>query len=396
MRATLHSLICSIATLCGAVGAQTFVVDASGGPGANFTSITAAVAAVPDGSRLVVRPGNYQSFEIDGIGLWILADPGTTVSGTTTIRNTQSQQTVVLRGIEFDAITPGESKLLWVTDCAGPVVLSTISMPDSMPAIPIGASYWASPSGLLVQQCSQLVVRACELTSTKLIFCNSVIESCILRGQAGTPTGGIPAPAHEGLLVSNGTADIFGGTEIVGGDGLPSLGDYMGLQISSATVRMRSGLISPGNGVGATPSWTVVALSGTLRVDPAVAIITTGLPAVLGGALYVDLPEVTSFDAPPGGTMQAAAWATPGDIVALFAGELGPRMLVAGLPDPFWFDPAVVGLMTLGVQTTTGPVLASLDVPNTPNLRGAELMWQAVVAGPDGLRMSNPSLALVQ
>ncbi|MBK8978262.1 MAG: hypothetical protein IPM29_20350 [Planctomycetes bacterium] len=36
--------------------AQTFVVDAAGGPGAHVTSIAAPVAAVPDDSALQVRP----------------------------------------------------------------------------------------------------------------------------------------------------------------------------------------------------------------------------------------------------------------------------------------------------------------------------------------------------
>ena len=38
--------------------AQTFIVDASNGPNANFTSIVAAVSAVPDGATLVVLAGN--------------------------------------------------------------------------------------------------------------------------------------------------------------------------------------------------------------------------------------------------------------------------------------------------------------------------------------------------
>lgn len=43
----------------GNLSTQTFIVDASNGPGTNFTSISAAITAVPDGAVLDVRAGLY-------------------------------------------------------------------------------------------------------------------------------------------------------------------------------------------------------------------------------------------------------------------------------------------------------------------------------------------------
>jgi len=59
--------------------AQTYVVDAQNGPGANFVEISQAVATVPDGAVLVVRPGAYQGFAINGKSIAVLGSGSVTV-----------------------------------------------------------------------------------------------------------------------------------------------------------------------------------------------------------------------------------------------------------------------------------------------------------------------------
>lgn len=46
--------------LCALMPAQTYVVAAAGG--GNFTDLPQAVAAVPSGATLHVKPGNYTGF----------------------------------------------------------------------------------------------------------------------------------------------------------------------------------------------------------------------------------------------------------------------------------------------------------------------------------------------
>ncbi len=59
-RSNFTSPLCAVLTApTSGLAAQAYVVDVNGGAGANFTSITAAVAAVPDGAILRVRPGDY-------------------------------------------------------------------------------------------------------------------------------------------------------------------------------------------------------------------------------------------------------------------------------------------------------------------------------------------------
>lgn len=49
--------------------AQTFVVDASNGPGTDYTSLATATAAAPSGSTLRIRAGSYAGFVIDAKSL---------------------------------------------------------------------------------------------------------------------------------------------------------------------------------------------------------------------------------------------------------------------------------------------------------------------------------------
>src|SRR5262245_22482850 len=79
---------------------QTFVVDAGNGPGANFTSIAAAIAAVPDGATLLVRAGTYAPFTVDAKGLTILGDPGVVVGGSVAVRNIAAGQAVTIRELQ--------------------------------------------------------------------------------------------------------------------------------------------------------------------------------------------------------------------------------------------------------------------------------------------------------
>lgn len=82
--------------LAASLPAQTFIVDANGGAGSQFTSIS---AAVPDGATLLVRPGAYLAFTISGKGLSILAEPSVYVLGTTTVQNAASASPVALPGL---------------------------------------------------------------------------------------------------------------------------------------------------------------------------------------------------------------------------------------------------------------------------------------------------------
>lgn len=106
MEVALHSALRSSVTLlfAFAVPAQTFIVDAASGPGTSFTDLPPAIAAVPDGAILLVRPGSYGPIALDGKGLSILATapgvllaPGGTAIHVQTLSATQA---FTLRGVQ--------------------------------------------------------------------------------------------------------------------------------------------------------------------------------------------------------------------------------------------------------------------------------------------------------
>jgi hypothetical protein len=71
--------IAFVDNLAAGASTQTFIVDASGGPGTAFVDLPVAVAAVPDGAVLDVRPGVYTPFAVANKSLTIVvADPNTT------------------------------------------------------------------------------------------------------------------------------------------------------------------------------------------------------------------------------------------------------------------------------------------------------------------------------
>ena len=86
-------------TMSSLVAAQTFVVDAAGGPGSQFVDLPTAVATVPDGATLVVRSGIYVGVAITQKSLTILADPGMFAFGGIYVRDLLATQWVVIRNV---------------------------------------------------------------------------------------------------------------------------------------------------------------------------------------------------------------------------------------------------------------------------------------------------------
>jgi hypothetical protein len=124
----------ALVLLCGAPSsAGVLVVDGSGAPGTDFTSLQSAIDAAASGDVLLVRTGNYGGITVDGKGLTIVADEGATVNlgpdflSESIVQNVPAGQTVALRGLHFDCFWPVSGGQLFVgntltvRDCAGAV-----------------------------------------------------------------------------------------------------------------------------------------------------------------------------------------------------------------------------------------------------------------------------------
>lgn len=118
----LPSLLAT-AALAASAHAHVYLVDDTPGPGVQFNSIIAAVAAAQPGDVLLVRAGNYLTFEVsEGITIFGI-DGGAAVHGGYTIRDLPANQ--VFRAIRISAvpILVGSSPQLTITNCQGAVIL---------------------------------------------------------------------------------------------------------------------------------------------------------------------------------------------------------------------------------------------------------------------------------
>src|SRR5687767_13350498 len=77
-----------------------WIVDAANGPGTNFTSLPAAVAAASSGDTLIVRQGTYATFTVGGKAL-TMRGAGT---GATIVMAAASWNQTVISGVP-----PGQS-----------------------------------------------------------------------------------------------------------------------------------------------------------------------------------------------------------------------------------------------------------------------------------------------
>lgn len=200
---SMHALFPGL-LLTALASAQTFVVDAQSGPGSQFTSIAAAVAAVPSGSVLLVRPGTYAPFSIVGKGLAILGTNGVVISGTfyapvtVTVSATAANQPVVLRDLHLQVPLGGEHRVL-CTNCLGPLLVQRVTFDTT----------YFQLGRLTAQQCSQLYVEASGPFATSYINVgleitggSAVVRNCaaqapctILLANAGTVQASI-APSR--------------------------------------------------------------------------------------------------------------------------------------------------------------------------------------------------------
>jgi hypothetical protein len=357
-----------------AVPAQTYVVDELGGTGSHFTSIAAAVAAVPSGSTLHVRSGRYAPFTVTAKSLRILGQSGATVyqqhSSWIAVTGVTAAQSVVVQGLTI-AAGWGFPEQLNCTSCQGPVLIDRV-----------GASNPAYGT-ISATGCAQLWVRGGSvtagwrtgtLTSSDVVF-EGVSFAAGWVGQALTMTGG--------TLQAVGCA-FQGGIAYP-----PLLGGAMRLA-QGASVRLLAG-----STFSSFPTNTFAAIEGvgTVRYDPGVTLPSTPFGATIV-AVAEAMPALTTAFA--GGTATASLGGANGHFGVIGVALPGPVLAVPGIDDALWLDGGSLFPVAFGVIGANGaPVVAQLPW-NGGSVAGVRAMWQALTFAPAGmLHLSNPSLTLL-
>jgi hypothetical protein len=136
------ALVLSVSTLLGPLSPQgnVHVVDVSGGPGSDFTSIAAAVDAAAGGDVVLVRAGDYapdpfddvaDGIDLHGKGLTVVAEPGSAVRiGRMEVSGLPAGQFALLQGLratpaEFTRLESNQGQL-WIEGCSYEPVFASI------------------------------------------------------------------------------------------------------------------------------------------------------------------------------------------------------------------------------------------------------------------------------
>lgn len=363
--------LAAVLIVTASTSAQTYVVDASGT--GQFTSIAAAVAAVPDGSTLQVRAGYYVPFVVTGKSLKILCELGTLVFQQTGswvgVSGLAAGQSVVIEGLTLSAGW-GFPRQVHCSSCAGTVLIDNIGADN------------ANIGTITATDCAQVLVRGRSLAvnwrTCTLTNSNVVLETVSLA----------PGLIGLALTMTGGTLQAVG-CAIQGG--IPystSPGGAMALA-QGASVRLLAGTTLVGFPTATSPA---IYGDGTVHHDPSIA-----LPAVPFGPTIVAvaeaMPALTSGYAASAATASLAG--ALGHFGVICVGLPGPVLTVPGIDGALWVHAASLFPVAFGPVDTGAPLQAQL--PWTPGpVPGVRALWQALTFAPTGtLHLSNPSLTLL-
>lgn len=392
---------------------QTYVVDAGNGPGTNYLDLPAAVAAVPDGAVLLVRPGSYTGFAIASKGLTVLGSAAV-VQGAVSIGGTAPSQPVTLRGLSWSVLPRNVvpvTPVIALDNCQGPVMLEGVALPANPY---LGVCPWPCriATGIRATTCSQVYLRNCDIRcAVELSAVSAVIESCELSGEdLGAiyqtipnypPSGNRPRPA---LRLNDSDVQVAGASRFESGSG-GNLGQgnhivgASGIVVQNGSLRLLDGTIVAGSsGVGQLAFTVEASGSANLRIAPRVGLTGAMGASTQGPQVGTDvMPALAGSSAAAGGVLSATVTTEDGDLVVLAVGFPAAPTLLAGIQDSFWLDPGAHVFAAIGVQQSGGSIGSAVPVPAGPAFVGLRLNWQAACYGPvTAFQATNPVGVLVR
>ncbi len=360
-----------------AAPAQTFLVDIQNGPGTDFTTIGGALAAVPDGSTLLVRAGQYPAFQIGGRSVSILGEPGAVVEqgslGAVLISGISATQQVVLRGLGWSS-TSGQA-MVWIASSQGTIVVDSCYSTLAM----------APDGGLLrITNCDAVHVR-----DTVVVGRRTAVEA---SHSAATFT----RSTLRCLTFETGIAQHFGRVELddclVEGSG----GVYP-FELNPVVVGVAPGDLVVRGGtrlVGYQPGGAYYGIGGhgAVVVDPNTMLMNVNLGLLSPVLLATAVQPLASCQASTGplGTSASATLAGPaGSAGFLLAGFPGARRTFPVVDQAFW----LMAGSEITVAVGGSSVAAGYAVPNVVGLRGLTIAWQGLTFDAlNGAQFSNPSI----
>lgn len=217
-------MLVALAALLGlgrSANAEVWIVSAAGI--GDFTEIQPAVDAAAEGDTIVVRPGDYPAFAVDGKGLTIVAVESGVVTESIQVTSLPAGSTLALRSIDTVHVV--------LTDCAGTVWLEDCS---------VRAHPFLHSAGVavLATNCANVVISGCDAEGTCCFDLDgppgllasasriALYDSSFLGGGGAWPTYGNAGDGGDGVRLEQGSFLLASGCRIEGGEG--GVGGYGG------------------------------------------------------------------------------------------------------------------------------------------------------------------------
>lgn len=362
------------------------VVDAAGGAGSDFVSLSAAVSAAAPGDVLIVRAGSYaQAIELSAKPLTIVAEVGAAVQALKAeVSDTASDQPVLIRGLTLsttDALSGSADH------AQGPVWFED----TTFLGVPVPPGALSASGGVIVYSSASVVLSRCTLT----------------RPFISSPLGALHAQNGSRLHVFD--------------TSITSQPDQAAILLGSSFLDAAGSLVMGSNGANGLPFPFCTAqnggdglvLSGTSQVLVRGTVLsggTGGAPCGLDGApLIVNGGVVTTLPSPVGAyridalvrddeTVHATFQASPGDLAwLLFSPVPAPGIAVGVFDGQLLLDLATLDGFFVGVVPASGELALTAPAPAlAPGQESAVLFTQALLSTPGGrLRMASPSALVV-
>jgi len=394
------------------------------GPGQPYTTIQAAVDAASSGDLVLVDPGQYPAFEIDGKGLSVVAAGGSfdvleSLPGAPAVRvrNVARPEQVTLVGVRIahgfvdasaldvrdvsGAVRCSRLEVLEVRDVLGTQVRAAVSVENTRTFCLTDSQIWSG-----VPRLGSTIFAggyAEGLSALELVDSFGSVQNVHLRGyDAGATYAGaaLRVVGTSGVWIVD---DLYASPQVTilrGGEG-----DVGGSAIHYIGPRARENFISTCGTIRFEPGVGTVQNGGYYAINGDGGIVGTGTgfetarrPDACPGSDYAQ----TSLDAPVanlGGTLNLQVWSLiPRRFVTFVALDSLYRVNLFGLRGRGLLDPSQP-LQRLASGTTPGgnAVQLGLPIPLHPALIGLQLTFQSALGPVGGAleSLSFPSFAVL-
>ncbi len=336
------------------------IVDAAGGPGAQFTQLQPAIDAAGPGAVLLIRAGTYRAFTL-AKGLALVGEDGAIVTGPSAVRDVPAGQHVRIRNLFLETLV--------IERCPGLVAAEILNL--TPPSTPFGPSDVTvidivDSADVRMRQLGINPGRNSGRDGVRVRNSRFSVDGGAIDGAAGSATGiartgGVGLRCFAGADVTVAFSRVRGGAGDVGFQGGVALHVGAGARAAVTGSEENELIGAAGSIFGCSqPNAAVhVDAGGSLRLSHRVRV---------SGGTSLCAPQAPAFTGPG-----VVSLANPVDLSLVVRGGI----VAVGVPSQ---------LLVLGEVGESVAILAGLtpQVLPLPSFRGSPLLLTPVIAAPLG------------